>query len=405
MIFVCPAVMDLTIFLVMFAVSYRLGERGMATGLSECAWLTSFFMLVYMVTSLAAGRALNRRNAKALVLGSTGAVALTAVLTLSLTRFWPLFGAMALLGVAAAVFFNAFQTFMRGESPPGGLARTTGHYTLAWSSGCGLGLLSAGVLYRLGAAWMAGLILAAAGIIVGMLLRHVPRPDDAPSADEHADAVDAAAAEQHERYVWVAWIMIFAGTFVQRPIMSFFPTLAGRGDVDPALASLPLALHMLIQGLAAAGMSRLLWLSYRRLWLVAVQGVGGLLLLGLWRCPALTVSVPGIALLGTWAGFAYLWAVFYAGNSGHRSRNVGVNEALVGLAGFSSPLITERIMKWSGSDAAMYAVCGVALLLATAVQYVVAGPACRTAQPEILPAAACEPSRGGIPPSCQEKHQ
>jgi hypothetical protein len=194
--------------------------------------------------------------------------------------------------------------------------------------------------------------------------------------------------------------MIFTGMFVQRPIQSFFPTLAAKEGVEPALASLPLALQMLIQGLAAAGMSRLSWLSYRRLWSVAVQGTAGLLLLGLWRCPALTVSVPGIAVLGGWAGFAYLWAVFYAGNSGHRSRNIGVNEALVGLAAFSAPLITERIMTWCDSQSVMYAVCGLALLLSTAVQYMVAGPDRRAARTDVLPTAACELGQGGIPPSC-----
>jgi MFS family permease len=395
MIFICPAVMDFTIFLVLFAVSYRVGELGMS--LLQCAWLTGFFMLVYMVTSLAAGLALNRRNAKALVFGSAGVLGLLAILALFMTRFWPMFAAMALLGVASAVFFNAFQTFMRGESPPGGLAKATGMYTLSWSTGSGLGFLSAGALYRLGAAWMSGLILVVTGVIVGMLLRHVPQPNDTPSADEHSDAADVAATAQHERYVWVAWLMIFTATFVQRPILSFFPTLAAKAGVAPAMASLPLFLHMLVQGLSATGMSRLRGLSYRRLWLVVVQGLAGLLLLGLRCYPAFTVSVLGIALLGVWAGYAYLWAVFYAGNSGQRSRNVGVNESRVGLASFTTLLVTERIMKWSDSQAVMYAVCGAALLLSTAAQYVVAGPDRRA-----TPATQRD---SDIPPTWKENRQ
>ena len=49
--------------------------------------------------------------------------------------------AMAGFGIAAAIF-NAFQTFMRGEAPPGGLARATdsapsrGAEDPAWDSCC-----------------------------------------------------------------------------------------------------------------------------------------------------------------------------------------------------------------------------------------------------------------------------
>ena len=52
----CPALMDWTMFLVLFAVLYGAGERGFS-GL-QCAWIGGIGQLAYMVTSLLAGLAL-----------------------------------------------------------------------------------------------------------------------------------------------------------------------------------------------------------------------------------------------------------------------------------------------------------------------------------------------------------
>jgi MFS family permease len=364
--------MDLIIFLVTFAVSYRAGELHMS--MLQCAWLTGIFFLMYMLASLAMGRVLSRRNAKAMTFGSAGATALVAILCLAMNRFVPLLAAMAVFGVTAAGFFNAFQTFMRGDAPPGGLVRVTGLYTLAWSSGAGLGSLCSGGLYRLGVVWLSVLTLAASGLILGLLWCHAARPHDAPSAEEHGEGPETAEAAQRRRYVMVAWILMFTVVFVQRPVHSFFPAIQAEAKVSPILASLPLFLQLLLQGLGGGALTRLESLFYRRAWLVGVQGVAGLLLLGLWRCPKLAVAIPGIAVLGLWSGASFFWAVLYASNSGHRSRNVGVNECLVGLGSIATVLVAERVMGWRGAEAGIYAVPGAVLLFSAAVQYVVAGP-------------------------------
>ena len=148
-VYVCPALMDWLMALVPFAVSYGAGERGMTLG--QVAWLGGIFLVTYMAMSLASGRFLSRRNALPILIASTVGGILLGTLALAARQFWPIFAAMALLGVFAAVFFNSFQSFMRGETPPGGLARTTAIYTFAWSCGFSLGLLTSGSLYRLGA--------------------------------------------------------------------------------------------------------------------------------------------------------------------------------------------------------------------------------------------------------------
>ena len=378
LIFVCPVVLDFTIFCVLFAVSYGAGERGMS--LLQCAWLVGILQISYMVTSLTIGLFLLRRNARAMLIASAAASGLVAVCCLAGTRFWPLFAGMTLMGLFTGVFFNAFQTFMRGEAPPGGLARVTGFYTLAWSLGAAFGLLMASGLYRMGPRALSALTLAAVGVVVFLLARHRPRPSHAPSADEHVEEGPEGARRVDPRYVWIGWIMIFTAMFVQRPIQTFYPAISARLGVAPVLAGLPLFLHMVMQGAGGWGMIRLRGVLYRRLPLCLVQAGCAGLLLALWRVPSYWLSAIGISVLGVWAGFAYFCAVYYASNSGRRSLNIGVNEFLVGLGSFVSLFAAERCMKAAG-DEAMYAVCAVAVLVSVAAQWLIATAAGRRPAP------------------------
>jgi hypothetical protein len=113
------------------------------------------------------------------------------------------------------------------------------------------------------------------------------------------------------------------------------------------------------------------WL-YRRRPLVLVQVGAAVLLIALWRIRGYAAAAVLIPVLGMWSGFVYFCAVYYSSNSGHRSRNIGVNEFLVGLGSFAGLFVSEWFMKRCASDAMMYAVCAAALLVSAAAQCIVA---------------------------------
>jgi len=359
-IFLSPAAMDVVVFLVLFAVSYRAGETGVTT--RQTAWLTGLMQIVYMGGSLAAGWILNRRNARSLVLASVVALALVALFSLEVVDFRWLLVAMALLGIAAAFFFNAFQTFMRGEAPPGGLVRATAFYTASWSGGAATGFFASGLFYKWGPHVLAFVALALCAAVWILLVRHQPRPHDEASADDHVEIRPGLAPGLPAAYVGIAWIMVFTVTFIQRPIQTFFPALSGRDGVPPILAGLPLFLHMALQALLGGLMGRAGRWLYHFPFLAAVQIAAALVLLGLWLFPAYAVAAPLIAALGLWTGFTFFCGVFYASNAGPRSRNIGVNECLVGLGSFAGLFVCESFMK-PGHEEVLYAVCAVSLVL------------------------------------------
>ena len=369
-IFIGPALLDLIVFLVLFAVSYGAGERGLTMG--QCAWLGGIFQLTYMAGSLVTGSLLNRRNAYAMVLAGTVTSIAGAVVCLLTRNFVPTLAAMAGFGVVAALFFNSFQAFMRGQSPPGGLAKATAWYTLAWSCGSSLGFLGSGSLYRFGPVALAGLTLVVGAIFVVILVTNKTRSHDLPSAEEHVEQGPAGSRPVQSVYVWVGWITVFTAMFVQRPLQTFYPAWMAQYGVAPVLVGFALFLHMLAQGVAGRLMAGARHWLYRRFPFLVLQTAAALVFLLMWRVPTYGVSLVGVTLLGLWAGYAYFCAVYYASNAGNRSRNIGINEFLVGLGSFGGLFVSEWFMRRFHSDAAMYAVCAGALLVSTALQWVVA---------------------------------
>lgn len=378
LMYLCPALIDLLVFVAIFAVVYGAGAREMP--MARIAWLANISQITYMFTSLTVGFLLTRRNARLATLAGIVSCVGSVVAALMFRSFWPLMLSMAVFGISTALFFNAFQTFMRGEAPPGGLVLTTGLYTLAWSGGSSLGFIATGMLYRPGSAMLAALTMVVGAVIFTILVLHRQRPGDVLSAEE-----TVALSEDEDcvrgRYVWVAWLIIFATMFAQRPILTLFPALCAQEKVSAAATSLPLSLHMLFQAIAGFCMVRLPTWRYRRWPLLAVQGGAGLLMLFIWRWPQFSVAAVLIPLLGIWTGFAYFMAVFYASNAGNRSRNVGVNEFLVGLGSSAGVFLSEFVMKRFGVQTAFYLVCASAVVSMALAQVLVAGRSRRSTAP------------------------
>jgi predicted MFS family arabinose efflux permease len=382
----CPAFMDWLVFLVLFAVLYRAGERGL-TG-NQCVWLGAITMVTYTVTSLLVGMILTRRNARRLLLLSTVLTTVLGAACLVLEDFLAQMVCLGLLGVGLGTFFNSFQTFMRGETVPGGLALTMARYTLAWSAGSSLGFLSSGAVYRMGTIALGGVDVAVGLGVLLILLRHQHRDHDEASADEHIEESGSGARAVNPAYVLVAWCMVFTAMFVQRPLQSLFPAVCGRAGISPAWVGGVLCLHMLVQGVWGHAMYRFGHWRYRRAPIVVFH-MSAAVLLGLvaWH-PSFAVSSVGIVLLGLYTGFAYFSAVYYSSNSGRRSFNVGVNECLVGLGCLAGLFATETWTAYTGSDAAMYIVGAVVLFVSMLVQVLVASrPPAMTEVSDIQPAA------------------
>jgi MFS family permease len=371
-LYLSPALMDWMVFFVSFAVFYAAGVRGV--GIQECGWLGILFQAAYMTSSFVSGHFITQHNARKVLLVSTMVCGISSVGVLSSSAVGLLSAGLMVFGVSCAWFFNSFQAFMRGEASVGSLKTSVALYTLSWCLGAAMGNVTAGWLYQWGVPALILAVVLATAVIALMLVRPVKKPAGGNSIDEPVEHGVRPEYPVSNAYIVIGWLMIFMVTFVQRPLFTFLPALFASQGVSSLWASLPLFMHMAVSACFGLLMFRFRDYLYRRapLWVVQSSGVVALCVMWLW--PTYWVCFSMLCLLGVYAGFVYYCAVYYAGNSGRRSFNIGVNEALVGFGSITGIVLDNAWMRHSGSTTDMYLVCAVGLGVSIVAQLaVVAG--------------------------------
>lgn len=364
--YLCPALMDWMAFFVLFAAFYAAGLRGM--GMQECGWLGLSFHVAYMATSLASGHFITHRNARWILVASTVVCGVSGTGVLGSSGFGLLVAGLMVFGMSTAWFFNSFQAFMRGAASMGSLKTSVALYTLSWCMGAALGNVTAGWLFRWGPWALILAVVLTTGLMASLLVRPVRWPAEGDPADgpvEHGTRPDYPVSNA---YIAIGWLMIVTVTFVQRPLFTFLPPLFATQGVDSLWASLPLFMHMAVAALFGTVMVRYRGFLYRKTPFVIIQGGGVLALLAMWRWPTYGVCFAMLCLLGVYAGFVYYCAVYYSSNSGRRSFNIGVNEALVGFGSIAGVVLGDRWIRHSGTIIDMYWVCGAGLAVSVAAQ-------------------------------------
>jgi MFS family permease len=372
MLQLCPALIDWLLFLTMFAILYGAGARGFSP--AQWTWLGSLMQLTYLFSSLATGHLLTSRNTRPLLLGSTVMSSLLMAVALWAESFATLAALSAGIGIFAAIFFTAFQTFMRHVAPPDKLHHTAGLYTCSWSIGAGLGFLSAGALYNFGPLALTLLTVLVGGVTLAILLsRHAPA-QAVVALEPGAGAAETAHVPEsvRRRYIWIGWILIFVVVFALRPVQTFLPPLGAKAGHSALLTTLPLFLQIMLQGLAGYAMhTQTRWL-YRRAPLVWLQLGAALIFVALACVPA--GALVGLPLIGLWCGYAYFQAVYYSSNAGRRAWNLGINEFLVGVASLCGLFLVEFCMQQVAQPETALYLCAGGCLLVAALAFTLLAP-------------------------------
>jgi hypothetical protein len=364
LIYLSPALMDWLVFFVSFAVFYAAGARGV--GMAECGWLGVLFQAAYMTSSFVSGHFITCRNAQRVLLLSTLVCGIASLGILCSSVFGLLAPGLVVFGGAAAWFFNSFQAFMRGAASVGSLKSSVALYSLSWCLGAALGNVTAGWLYQWGVPALILAVVIATGAILFLLARK--HTEIGPTVDEPVETGSRQKYPVANHYILIGWLMIFTVTFVQRPLFTFLPPLFAKEGVSSLWASLPLFMHMAVSAFFGLAMFRFRDFLYRRTPFFIIQGGGVVALCSMWIWPTYWVCFSMLCLLGIYAGFVYYCAVYYASNSGRRSFNTGLNEALVGFGSIAGIVLGDAWMRHSGSPTEMYLVCGAGLAASVVAQ-------------------------------------
>ncbi len=353
LIYLFPFLADFVNFLVLLRVCDAAG-REMRLSDAQAASLVAIFSICYLLMCLAAGRLLGRRNAKPILVASTVMMMLSGVPLLFTTTYWPTLALISVFGGTLAFFFNSFQTFMRGEVPPGTLGVTISRYTLAWSLGIALGCLAGGALKAWTGSW--GLAAISGGfclLILAMVLKHRPRPLTQASTDGRVEQ-PAASRPVDARYVLVGLSVVFMINFTQRPITTFVPKFYAQAGNPEWMAGILMFALFLGQSLAGFAAGRIRGLLYRRSVMLAAQFVLVAALGMLYWVGSLSF-VPVLALmllLGSVYGTLLFASFYYSSNDPRSSRNIGLTESMVGTGNVVGLAVCQLAMARGGDNQA-----------------------------------------------------
>lgn len=372
-IYLFPFLIDLVTFLVMLRLADASG-REMRLSNQQTSWLMVSFSACYFIGCIVIGRLLHKGNARRILLISIWLLMALSVPLFFATRFWPALGLFSLLGIALALAFNSFQTFMRGETPAGSLSLAIARYTIAWSFGVSCGFLLGGVLKDFGGpVALAGFTIAACLTILVLVVTHDVQGTEHGSSDAVVEEVDPASDSRLRavdgRYVVIGWLLCLSANFSQRPLTTFIPKFHAEQNSPAWVAGGLLFGCFFAQGLSGYACHRLRHWLYRPWPLLTAQLLIVLALALLWRAPGLLISFGVLLVLGLLFGFVYFSCVYYVSNDVRSSRNVGINEAMVGVGNILGMLISESSMRLWNYPQAYFPVCMALTLLIIGVQW------------------------------------
>ena len=378
-IFLFPFLLDLVGFLVSMRVADAAGREMQLSNLSA-AMLVVAFSAGYMLACLPAGYILTRRNSRTILIASIFSLMVLSVPLFYSSTYLPVALLMTAFGVALAFAFNSFQTYMRGEAGVGSLGRTVSRYTFSWSSGIGFGFLFGGLFKSGGGA----LALSAASIFfclatLALVITHSQKDHEHDSSDGRMESITSFQPEDEEansrvlalhwRYVVIGWSICFGCNFAMRPITTFIPKFLAEQRNPAWLAGGMLFSLYIMQALIGSQAYKFRLWQYRKSPLLAQQGLLVLCFIGLWSISNLFATAIILMVLGLLFGISFFWSVYYVSNHPRSSRNVGVNEALVGVANICGVLSSQAVINYFNNDSAYYFMVAVVLTILMVAQW------------------------------------
>jgi len=182
------------------------------------------------------------------------------------------------------------------------------------------------------------------------------------------EAAGPGAAPVDARYVVVGWLLCLSANFSQRPLTTFIPKFYAENGNPAWVAGFLLFALFIVQAVAGYRCHRLRRWLYRAQPLMLAQALIVVLLTLLWAAPNFLLALVAMAVLGSLYGFVYFSCVYYVSNDARSSRNVGINEAMVGIGNIVGILVSESSMRLFHYQEAYFPVTMIVTLVLLGVQ-------------------------------------
>lgn len=344
-----------------FIAAYRLAEAGagsVAVGMTLAVWAA-----VYSVASLLVGRITAPGNAPKLIVAGSLILAADSLGFLVFDGIYTQFLWLAVHGVGFALYCTPFQVFAKSLEPErnSGTVRSAALYTASWSIGMAIGPFVFG-LFPFQVGYLVNILLGVAAAF-GVRALERRRTKTVPAPAKGHDGGNRIDYAHFPDLVRVGWLVGGIGTVAVTIVRTMVPDRAVMLDFTRSDAGLVLAAVSLIQAITAFFLIRSRCWMYRPrpALLFGACGVLGLLLFGMGtRLPFFYCAA---VVYGIFSGATYFCLVFHSLVHPTRSAHyVAVNEAVVGVANISGPVLGGWAAAAAGSSGIPF--LGAAVLVA-----------------------------------------
>jgi MFS family permease len=278
------------------------------------------------------------------------------------------YAAMAVLGLAGALFWPSVQARLGERTEREGLGAAFFRFNLGWTVGKAAGFEVAGrVLKSHHPSW--GLVISSLASVVALVLVALDtapaRSGDAPAAREAGIPVLPQSEKRGFLIAGLATLVTAWGA--QRTLFALIPDLGRAIALDKLEQSRILTFLVLSQSAAFALMTRPARWAYRPRLLLALAPLAAAGAVGVFFSLGFRSLLAPALLIGLVSGCGYTESIFYGTDyDERRGLRMGVNEAAIGLGGLL-PLVGGELAQRSGEVRVPYLVVAWAALVAAFV--------------------------------------
>jgi MFS family permease len=357
-----PLIFDIIVSTMLFVGRHGLASQGY--GERTVGSIVLGYGVGYVIACLLMPRIIKPQRAKEQMLAALAGVIAICLILGNVHRLLVTQVLYCLLPLLSSLLFNAFQIYMLGISNQNArpLAKTAGHFTLAWSIGYALGpFASAGLKNALEWSQIYYLVAVLTGMVGIVLYAFKPQKSISP-----AQPVQTAEAHKGNgrSLVGPAWVGLLFGWTVLNAILVYWPVQAVQLGIPAGQRGWVEFAYALMQGISALLLTYVPRWHYKPAWLLILGG-SGVASLGVFGLADHTpLFVIGAVLYGTFTGGMFSYMVYHSMVEEDKAvRRVAMNETFVGITYLAASPVATLLHKEGTPFGLSYLFLGIILIV------------------------------------------
>ncbi|MCL5408845.1 MAG: MFS transporter [Candidatus Omnitrophica bacterium] len=342
-VYIFPFLMDFSVGAILFLMVLKaiwMGASAFNIGILGSLWGLTYFISCLCLSFFAT----EHNSRKYMTIGAISFIFISVFLIFSKSLSL-LFIAAILCGFATSFFFIAFQLFMRkitGHS----IGKATGIYTLSWSFGLALGVLSQGFIASLNPiVSILPIIICSSFIITGLYIseRILKNPGEVKNM-ENLVVLNKNKSFTEENfnysYIFIGWMNIFMGALLGGGFRFIIPKLViSHFNFSSSESGAMVFLFLGAQGITGFYLIKFSKIWYKISYDLLIKSIFIFSSLLMILFPDVTILLMFTLIGGIYSGYSFYSAAFYSLNHEKSGRNISINESFVGMASMIGPII------------------------------------------------------------------